>query len=407
MIQRSTAREHTNGFFGQLCLPRHRIICILKIILTIFFVADFLYLITVPIIIVKAVSGLSWIKSIVALFFGYFFGSILVAIPVFFIILLASPLMLLYSISSSFQDTLSTNQATVIIPTLLPSENVSTPNFLPEDFIISSKATISNSFGYSNGKSYSNPVEVVISFTGKAASEAIRYGHVEIMRAEYYTDGGGILENLSNTEDWKIIDHAEIDNFTEKLENPIDGFTVKLEFISDKKPSKIGLLKGNIQIQYIDHNNVINVLNLDSMLNQSTVRLDEPRMNSIGKFFIKTYDFSNSHNQYENNITNSDSIIEEGSFNYMAMPDLYNQDRSDTKNFTVIVKDSLFNDMLIRIVDFQGNIISTSWEFSVSNSRSFSFSIPAKKLIDSRLEIIPSFTTVKVPFELSNIQITK
>jgi hypothetical protein len=62
---------------------------------------------------------------------------------------------------------------------------------------------------------------------------------------------------------------------------------------------------------------------------------------------------------------------------------------------------------MVHIVDSRNNIINPSWKSSMQSSKVFGFFVSAKELPYSRLEIIPSFTTIEVPFELSDIPITK
>ena len=114
---------------------------------------------------------------------------------------------------------------------------------------------------------------------------------------------------------------------------------------------------------------VITIENLASLRSTSETQLKDPRFDAIGNVSVEFDDYV--------------TLIVKG----QALPD----------------------DLEARIIDAQGNIwLPTSrgsWGGGRTETKDFGFSIPDKDLPGARLEIIPAFNSLEIPFEFSDITI--
>ncbi len=240
----------------------------------------------------------------------------------------------------------------------------------PESVTIEAKAEIGGGGGVIGGRAYSNPIEVVLTFTDGAAAEAYRYGQVQITTAR--DDKGGDLEIIDISDrlpEFEVINHTAVDFHTNELEHPEDGFSVELRFFPVNGVTEIATLEGTVTLQTVNCDKVIRIENLDSMIGISHIQIDDPLLEAMG-------DFSMGFNDY---VTLSVSGQE--------VPD----------------------DLEVRIIDAQGNIwYRQSYSSSGSGknkSKEWGFAIPDKDLPGAWLEIVPAYNSLEIPFELLEITI--
>jgi len=264
-------------------------------------------------------------------------------------------------------------------------EGLATPAYLKTkaDAKVSKEigAVIDSSNGGRNNRTYSNPLEVRIDFTGGAASEAHRYGRIKITSA--VSDTGEPLEVLrvgdSSPGDaqarFNLIDHSKKDFFTKQPEHPQDGFRLRIIFFKPTKEfAQVGSIAGTVTLQTKDPNQAVRIENIGSYLSgPGEVRLHDPKLDAFGEFSL---------------------MIRE----------------SDPETAHIIVKGKRLQDLDVRIVDAQRNLLRSVMPpegVTIGDTKDFTFSAKNSSLMNAHLEIIFGCKSIEAPFEVKNIAIQK
>ena len=245
------------------------------------------------------------------------------------------------------------------------------PSSFATNVRVTARANVEFLGGVIGDRTFENPIQAFIDFTGGTAANPLRYGNIKITSAtsnlgnlEILDWGGEIAESQSQ---FKPIDSSFL-----LLEPITNGIRLKLQFFNNNNPTVIQRLQGSIDFQTIDSNKIVSVNNLSGNF---PLTVNHPQLNNLGSFSIQ---------KYTNPITPESQldVIGEG---------------DNVPNFSA------------RLIEGNGNIINSSGTGTAtingSFSRSVSFMVAEESLRNARIEIILGFNTTTVPFNLSNISI--
>jgi hypothetical protein len=261
----------------------------------------------------------------------------------------------------------------------LPSR-ATQPQGSAESVRVTSSATahIAQSGGVARGRSYSNPLEVTVEFTGGLAAEALKWGHVKITRAT--VDGNEPLELLrigdsfdDPEQTFLPIDRSAKDFFTQQLEHPPDGFRLTITYFKPAKAvTRLERLAGKLTLQIIDPEQVITMESVGSRLSgPGVIQLRHPKLDDIGQFSL-------------------------------TIP--------EANRARLVVKGLHMPDFDVRLVDALGRVAKasqTTTSIGDETTRAFDYAIDRRSLEHARLEILFGYKSFEAPFSFKDIAVQK
>jgi uncharacterized delta-60 repeat protein len=148
---------------------------------------------------------------------------------------------------------------------------------------IAVKAKEGTGAGTVGGKSYANPIEVELTFTGGAAASAYRFGKTSLTMA--LGEEGKPLLPISLTDDFARINHSAQDIFTKQPVHPADGFRTKLTFFRPEVGiARLTRLSGSVTVQ------TPRTLTIDSigtlLAGRKKVQVSHPALDALGTFSL-------------------------------------------------------------------------------------------------------------------------
>lgn len=194
----------------------------------------------------------------------------------------------------------STPTATHVVPPTVPPTPTEvlpptpTPAPGPGGMIAEASARLISGGGLSDGKQYTNPIKVEITFTKGDAPRTYSYGPVQITSA--VAQRGDNLEMIYYGGFGANIDGGDIEPIDRGEEkHPDNGFQLEITFFRpDRTPTWIDTLTGSATLQIIDPAQTVVVEDLSPYLNAPPVQLNHPLLNAIGTFSLGSDEFDPS-----------------------------------------------------------------------------------------------------------------